>query len=81
MVRRDICEKITVGTRTFSEEREDFLVAIVQRQQDDASDAAVGVTVLNTSLCKVHVGQFRDDHRFTKVSGRSLGVFNGHRVI
>ena len=64
VVRRKICEKVSSGTRTFGSDQDDILVAICDDKK--LSEPTVGICVLNTSLCKLYVGDFVDDSQLTK---------------
>ena len=73
-----MCEKVSLGTRTFSEAREDFLVCV-------ASDGhclrpRVGLAVLNASLCRLFTGEFVDDPQHTRAAAL-LAAVDGPEVL
>ncbi len=52
VVRRDICEKITVGTRTFAQNEEDFLLTLVCEEANHAEKTDLVCTKsLTNTVC------------------------------
>ena len=78
VVRRSVCEKVSLGTRTHSEKSEDFLVCVCC--DGHALRPRVGLAVLNASLCRLFAGEFVDDPQHTRTAAL-LAAVDGPEVL
>ncbi len=71
VVQRKICQRITIGTRTFHDGEDEHLMAIYEDRSNSSSNAVggrptVGVCICNPGLSKVFFGQFEDDTLYSR---------------
>ena len=71
MVERKICQRISIGTRTFNEggADEEHLIAIHEVKADNDNGNArplIGACICNPGLSKVFFGQFEDDALYSR---------------
>jgi DNA mismatch repair protein MSH6 len=68
VVERKICQRISIGTRTFHDgDEEENLLAILEASNPDRPGRPdVGVCVCNPALSKIYFGQFEDDALYSR---------------
>ncbi|KAG7462668.1 hypothetical protein MATL_G00187230 [Megalops atlanticus] len=75
VVRREVCRIITRGTQTYSvldgapsETQSKYLLSVKERAEDEGSGGrrAYGVSFVDTSVGRFHLGQFQDDRHCSR---------------
>nr|XP_023676866.1 DNA mismatch repair protein Msh6 [Paramormyrops kingsleyae] len=75
VVRREVCRIITRGTQTYSvldgapsEAQSKFLLSVKEKAEEETSGCqrTYGVSFVDTSVGRFHVGQFRDDRHCSR---------------
>lgn len=65
VVKRKICQRISVGTRMFSDNDDEFLLSIYEEKEGSAA-SQIGLCFACPSLSKIFFGQFQDDALYSR---------------